>query len=158
MITPLNKCTKIDAIDIMEFLTEHFDYDFYFTVDNNRIYVTTEESLKQLLKDSRHVYTLREKGDLLGIVLLWKSKGGGVERYYVKLSASSLDNAQKLLSVLLWNIDKEVFVKLRKDSKYLYVYKNKGFRFQGSRGVQVLLQRKKVKLERLQEKVDECDS
>ena len=124
---------------MLNFLREDFDYDFYYTHENARIYITDIHNLKRLLKSSHYIYTLEENGEYVGIVLLWKSHGGGKERYYVKIKATSDEVAKKLITVLLWNTRKEVYAKIRKDNKFLSTLRNKGFKFLGGRGVQVLL-------------------
>ncbi len=136
------KRKKHNSNTIVSFLNKNSDYDFYITEQNSRYYITDENSLSKLLKQSVKTYTLIEKGDCKGIIILWKSTGGDKKRYYVKMNATDKINADKILTVLLWNTDKELFVKIRKESKFLSVFKRKGFRFKGGRGCQVLLHRK----------------
>jgi len=131
--------------DLLNFITTDFDYDFYYTHENSRIYISDVYSLKRLVKASSHVYVLEEKGNYVGIILLWKSVGGGKERYYIKIKANSAEIAKQLITVLVWNTKKEVYAKIRKDNKFLPVFRNKGFKFLGGRGIQILLSYKPKK-------------
>jgi hypothetical protein len=139
MIEPFRICKKADYPGLLSFIKQNFDYDFYYTKENSRFYVTDIYHLKQFIKDSLLSYTYQLHGDHHGVILLWKSVGGGKKRFYIKIQADTLGIAKDLLTVLLWNIDREVFIKIRKDNKFLPVLRNKGFKFLGGRGIQVLL-------------------
>jgi hypothetical protein len=139
MIESFSVKKNTSLVELLNFLKEDFDYDFYYTHENARIYISNLSNLKHLLKSSHYIYTLEEKGEYAGIVLLWKSHGGGKERYYIKLKATNPEVAKSLITVLLWNTRKEVYAKIRKDNKFLSTLRNKGFKFLGGRGVQVLL-------------------
>ena len=142
------KATQKNYADLLHFLVNNFDYDFYFTEHNARYYIDEIPTLKKLLKSSDLIYSIQTGGDFDGIILTWKSVGGGKQRHYVKLNVKTVELAEKLLTVLLWNTKQHLFVKLRKDSKFMPLFKNKGFRFKGGRGIQVLLQRKYQKEEK----------
>jgi hypothetical protein len=120
------------------------EYDFYFTETNTRYYITDLSSLKKLLRQSSSIFVSEERGDFKGIILLWKSDGGGKVRHYVKINADSLATAEKLITVLTWNATTDIFAKLRKDNIFLPPLRNKSFKFEGSRGQQILLHRKYV--------------
>jgi hypothetical protein len=85
-----------------------------------------------------------DKGRCSGVLSVWKSVGGDKIRYYLKLGALDEKTAEQLLTILLWNFTKDLYVKVRKDNKFLGVLKRKGFRFQAGRGSQVLLYRKYI--------------
>lgn len=139
MIESFRPTKKTHLADLLSFIMTEFDYDFYYTHENSRIYISDVHSLKRLIKASSHIYVLEEKGDFVGIILLWKSVGGGKERHYIKVKAINAEVAKKLITILLWNIKKEVYAKIRKDNKFLPVFRNKGFKFLGGRGIQILL-------------------
>ena len=145
MIEPFRITKKTSLAELLTFITTDFDYDFYYTHDNSRIYISDVYSLKRLIKASTHVYVLEENGNYVGIILLWKSIGGGKERYYIKVKATTPEIAKQLLTVLVWNTKKEVHAKIRKDNKFLSVFRNKGFKFLGGRGIQILLSYKPKK-------------
>ena len=138
----VNKKSKLT--DLLHFVEGLKDSDFYYTKDNQRLYVTDINSLKGFLRDSSQVYVCKDaRGDYQGILLVWKSIGGGQTRYYVKVNAVSSKIATDLLTILTWNFNRQLFVKIRKDSKLIEGFKFKGFRFEGSRGTQLLLKRDK---------------
>ena len=143
MIENFNKTNKKEYLPLLDFITNNINYDFYVTESNTRTYITDSLSLKKLFKNSEFIYTLEEKGDYVGIILVWKSVGGGQKRYYVKLNSQNLYIGYKLLTLLLWHAEQDLFVKIRKDSKYLNLFREKGFKFYGGRGCQMLLKRKK---------------
>jgi len=146
LIAPLNKYDKRNYLWLMEIVEKYSNPDFYFTENNARMYVVDEYTLKKFLFSSKDTYTANdERGDYAGMIMLWQSVGGGKSRYYVKMVAQSAKFATDLLTVLLWNTKETLFVKIRKDSEFLPVFKQKGFRFQGGRGCQILLKRKPTK-------------
>ena len=143
MIEPLTK--KPNYTELSIFLIDEFDYDFYITENNVRLYMTDKKHLKKFLRQCSMVFIKKERGDYKGVIGVWKSVGGGKTRYYIKLAATDFNMAKNLLTVLLWNFEKDLYVKIRKDSKFVSAFKNKGFRFHGGRGCQILLYRKFVK-------------
>ena len=144
MIEQLTKKPK-KYEEIIIFLTNQFDYDFYITENNVRLYMTDKSNLKKFLRQSSLVFYKKEKGDYKGIIGVFKSIGGGKTRYYVKVAAVNFNTAKDLLTVLLWNFEKDLYIKIRKDSKFVSAFKNKGFRFRGGRRCQILLYRKFIK-------------
>lgn len=137
----LNKKTHLTAL--LEYVTSEFDFDFYFTENNSRLYAQDEKTLKRFLKQCRHIYLHYDKlGDINGLIMVWKSVGGGKERFYLKMKYRDLNVARNLLTILLWNIKSDVYIKIRKDNSTLPVLRNKGFRFLGGRGLQILLVKK----------------
>ncbi len=143
MIYNINTRNKKLYPTIVDFCSTHFDYDFYCTLDNSRLFVTDEKNLKLFFKDAIEVLTLEECGDYQGFLVIWKSKHFDKVRYYIKLTAVDKEVARKLLTILLWNYKgKEIFAKIRKDNKFLSLLKDRGFRFLGGRGFQILLKLK----------------
>jgi hypothetical protein len=112
--------------------------DFYVTDNNERKTIYDEKTFKKFLKETRSVLIVEERGDIQGIIGVWKSFGN-VERFYIKLNASNEQIANNLLTALLWNNRKYLHVKIKKDSLFLKTFKNKGFEFRGDRGKEVLL-------------------
>ena len=133
---------------LLLFLKEHRNNDFYYTENNNRQFIDNEKDLKNLIKISKTIFVLEEKGEILGIILLWIADGNNIKRYFVKMNALNNKVANDLLSVLLWNCDKELYVKLKKDSSLIDIYKRKGFKFKGNRGNELLLCRYTINKEK----------
>ena len=154
MIEEFNTNSKIEYCWLLEFLNGNVDYDFYYTHKNSRIYISDFKSLKNFLRQSERVFTLKENGMYVGIILVWKSFGGGKNRYYIKLNAKDARVARNLLTVLLWNTERKLFVKVRKDSPFLSVFKTKGFKFIAGRGIQTLLCRKPLKTDKIQKNLN----
>jgi len=112
--------------------------NFYLTENNNRIFINNEATLKTLLKNSHHIY-YEEDEERTGVVLVWKSVGGDKTRQYIKLVATDNETAKNLLTILLWNYENDLFVKLKKESKLISAFKEKGFKFAGGRGTEILM-------------------
>lgn len=123
---------------LLNFIKEYVSDNFYITYNNERKRVTDEITLKKFIKETKSLLIIEEKGDIKGIIGIWKSFGD-IERFYVKLNATDEKIADSLLTVLLWNNRKYLHVKIKKDSIFLKVFKNKGFEFRGDRGSEVLL-------------------
>jgi len=117
--------------------------DFYFTSDNQRIYVTNIGQLKQFLRESVGSYFLHEDGDCKGIALIWKSVGGEKTRLYIKAISDSPKIAEDLLTQIFWDFPNEsnLFAKLKRNNKILSAFYRKGFEFAGGRGSEILLKR-----------------
>jgi hypothetical protein len=144
MIETYNR--KKHLINLVEFLKETDTSDFYITENNFRIYISNIKSLDYFIKKNTVIYVKEIDGNIVGIVTLWKSIGNDINRYFVKLSAKDEDTASSLLMMLLWNVDnKTLFVKIKKDSKFLPVFRDKGFDFAGDRGREILLRRRIIK-------------
>lgn len=128
-----------DFLSLTEFIKSNRDEDFYITSNNQRLLVNDDKSLKLFLKESKNIFITYERGDILGVIGLCKSIGNNISRYYIKLNAINEDIADRLLTVFLWNNNKELYVKIKKNSKFYKVFRNKQFNFKGDRGSQVLL-------------------
>jgi hypothetical protein len=139
MIEELTDKSKVnDLVEIVQVLDCEKD-DFYFTRDNQRIYAKSLDSLKEFLKESYSIFYIND-ADSKGIILVWKSVGI-VTRNYIKIIASDAETARKLVTVLLWSFKEKLYIKIRKDSIFLSVFKEKGFTFLGGRGKQTLLEK-----------------
>jgi len=130
---------KRDFFSLLDFIKNYQDSDFYITENNSRLIVKDEKSLDKFIRQCRDIMIITDKGDVVGVICLWKSIGNNVYRYYIKLSAKDEKIADNLIKVLLWNTDKEVYVKIKKISKFLKIFKNNQFNFCGDRGTEVLL-------------------
>lgn len=143
----LFKSGNQQTTDLMEILASCDNDAFYFTENNERCFITDEKFLRRLLSKSHHIYYEYDSWtEKKGIILVWKSVGGDTERNYVKVIADSEDTAKRLLTILLWNYGQELYVKIKKDSPFVRVFRSKGFKFSGGRGSEVLMTRNKVLL------------
>lgn len=125
----------IELLDIIKDCEQ--DEDFYFTQNNERYKVKSKINLLNLLKQSHHIYYI-DSENKKGIIFVWKSFGGEKSRKYIKIIANDLVTAKNLLQMLLWHYSKDLYVKLKKESYYLSVFKEKGFKFVAGRGNEIL--------------------
>jgi len=128
-----------DFTGLSEFVKNNLDDDFYITSNNQRLQIKDEKSLKIFLKESRNIMITEERGDVLGVIALWKSIGNGITRYYIKQNSCDEKIADKLLTVFLWNVNTDLYIKIKKSSKFYKVFRNQQFNFKGDRGTQTLL-------------------
>ena len=126
------------SVSILQILKECDTKDFYYIKDSKRIFINNKKDLKGLIKDSNSIYTCEERG----IVLVWKSLIGELERKYVKLAARDFQSAKDLIMMLLWNYSKELYVKTHKNSFILDAFRANGFSLVNDRGSEVLLYKK----------------
>lgn len=144
MIKRFNFKNKNMRLEVFEFLKQQRDFDFYYTENNTRNYINTEQDLKNLTKDCIQIWFSKDK-DVNGVAAVWVSRGGDTKRYYVKLTAKTGDMAEKLLDMLSWNFDKSLYAKLNKKNRFFRHFLYKGFKFKANRGQSSLLFREKVK-------------
>ena len=141
MIKRLQLSKKDQVSGLVEFLKHSYSPDFYFTKNNQRIYIETEKHLRQLVKECKEIWISDEGAGITGIIVLWTASGGNIKRNYVKMAAKNGIAADKLLTVLLWNYNKETFIKINKKSTFLRLFYQKGYKFLSGRGKQLLLKR-----------------
>jgi len=134
----IRKYIKKDFLSVVDFVSKNPNPEFYVTNHNTRTIVSDIRSTTLLLKTSRVVRISDDHGDVNGVLAVWKSEGE-VPRHYVKLVACNSHVAKGLLISLLWNDNLDFFVKIKKTSPYMKIFTNKGFKFQGDRGSEMLL-------------------
>jgi|WetSurSiteA1Bulk_404760.scaffolds.fasta_scaffold01880_3 hypothetical protein len=142
MIQSFTSSKRITREFLLEFITSHESYDFYFSANGTRYYITDYLDLHRILKRSSYIFVDTQKGDYQGIIVLWKDNN----RYYVKIKAKNSKIAKGLLTVLLWAVNRDLYADLRRDNRFLWIFKQKGFRFIHEQGVQVTLFRKKLEV------------
>ncbi len=135
-----NNSTRVS--ELFEFVSNNEDYDFYYYKADSKIYITDIPSLRTAIKDSVCNYTYSDKGFYKGVVLVLKSDIPNNKRFYVKMNATDPKVALDLLTILLWNFNRDLYARVKKDSKFIDVLKYKGFRFVAVKGNQILLERK----------------
>ena len=121
---------------ILDFLKRNREPDFYLTKNNQRLYVNDSKTLRKFLKECiiTYVHRDRETGEVTGVVSVWKGIGGTTKRFYIKMSALNSDVIRDVLIVLFWRTNFELYAKLRKDSPFLNILRNKGFKWFHGRG------------------------
>ena len=144
MIERIDTCGYKDYSDLLDFLNNNFSYDFYFSQDNAKVYITDKPSLKALLRNTVCAFGKRERGDYKGIIIVWRSIKEGIKKYYVKINACNDKVAEELITILNWNFGKEMFFRIRNNSKLIEVAKRKGFRFFMEKGPYIILKGKSL--------------
>jgi len=143
MVKRFKKNNKEHVLNLLEFLKLHYAPDFYYTKDNQRFYIETQKHLNEFIKTCKDIWITDDEREIKGVAVIWVAKGGEVKRDYIKMAAKNATAADALLSVLLWNYDRETYVKVLKTSRHLNLFYKKGFKFLSSRGTQLLLKRDK---------------
>jgi hypothetical protein len=143
MLIKFNNTTK-QIKELVE-LIHDIDEDLYFTENNQRVLVNSESTLKQLLKNSSHILYFNDS-EYKGLILVWHSKSEFTERFYIKFIVDNIKTLDKLLMALLWSFKDTLHIKINKQSSYLRLFRNKRFEFVGSRGLELLLERKYVNI------------
>ena len=141
----VERFNKKDLENILDLLSNwNRESTFYYTNNNKRVYVNNKKDLLILLADSTNVFVTRdERAEIKGIILIWCGKSDKLNRRYVKYFTFDSKSLDSLLVILGWNyyIKEDLFVKLNKQSKFVEVFNNKGFRFFHDRGKETLLRR-----------------
>jgi hypothetical protein len=130
-------------IELLGFVLDNPSLEFYYTENNERKFIKDDLTLKNLLKNSNHVFIEENSGSISGLILLWEARGGDKVREYVKFLVSSETVLSNLLKVFSYTSTKDLYIKVKKDSKYLQTFKNNNFQFKNGRGNEVLLMYKK---------------
>jgi len=142
MIYFKNSVNKKQEIEIANILFELNDIykDFYLTINNKRIFILNDIGVlfNKLRKGDKIAYT---KGGVL-IVTGFSDKS---KRKYLKILAD-LKTAEQLLKFLGWNLNRELFIKVKKDNPLLNILLRNGFFRIGNRGREVLLKRNKKEI------------
>lgn len=129
-----------DKKEIYEIINSIPDYykDFYITKDNLRLFI----------KDNIDIFfNCLKKGDKIifgseGIIFL-TGFSDDYNRIYLKILSNSEEDTFKLMQMLDWNCNYDLFAKIKKDSPIRIILIKKGFLFKGSRGREILLFRPK---------------
>ena len=130
-------------IELLGFVLENPSTEFYFTENNQRKFITDDSSLRTLLKSCKNVYVDENEGSINGIIMLWEARGGNKIREYVKFLVSSENVLSNLLKTFTYSSLNNLYIKVKKDSKYLQTFRNNNFQFKNGRGNEVLLMYKK---------------
>ena len=111
----------------------------FITRDNKRKTVRTWADIKALMRASSFAIRKEDKGETTAVLFVWKSNALNVTRNYVKIAYRDLIDVDDVLMVLNWNFNKEVYIKLDKNSPLINSFRQKGFKRCHDRGDEVLL-------------------
>jgi hypothetical protein len=127
----LNKKDEQTLENILEDLTDYYT-DFYITKDNFRIFL--KENINELYKAIQNGDSIAYNKE--GIALTYGKKSS--YRTYLKMIGGDLDN---ILKTLLWNINQDLYAKLKKNNPAIEILYKYGFKIEGFRGKEILLKR-----------------
>ncbi len=126
MIRFFNK--KKDFNRLLELIKDHTVKRFYYTSDRERYIIKDVDSLRNFLFNCDLVIVSEKTRETFdGVLAIWKGLGQGVQRDYVKYNVLDEKILSKLLTYLFWYHNKEVFVKIKENSKFMNVFLEKGF-------------------------------
>jgi len=144
VIIRFNRNNTEQVSNLMDFVRQQYAPDFYYTKNNQRIYIENTKQLIEFSKTCSDMWVASEGGDVSGIIVIWKANGGEIQRDYIKLAAKNISAADNLLTILLWNFYRDTYIKIHKQSVFLKLFYKKGFKFLSGRGSQILLKRDKT--------------
>lgn len=135
-----NRLNKEEKSDIRMILQEIKDIyrDFYITKNNLRLFIQENSDLlfDNLNKGDKIIYSEKE-----GIILAvgWSDKAS---RKYIKILAKNKTSADKLIKNLIWNLEEDLWAKIKKNNPLNKILQKNGFKFVGNRGREILLCKK----------------
>lgn len=111
--------------------------DFYLTKNNLRLFIkeNIEVVLESLNKGDKVAYS--EEG-----VAIVTGFSDNAPRKYLKLLVKKPSNVQKLLKVICWNLNCDLWVKIKKNNPIRTSLEKNEFKFKGDRGKEILFVRK----------------
>ncbi len=142
MINIKGQLSKKERQQVDSLLEEFSDLygDFYITKDNLRLFIKENKHLFfECLKKGDKVIWDDEKG-----IIFITGYSDKAPRKYIKILTNNEELVGKLLKVLLWQTDCDLYAKVKKNNPIRRILQNNGFRFCGDRGKEILLCRKHI--------------
>ena len=142
MIQVRQQLTKKEKPIIKSIIDEIFDSyrEFYLTKERLRLFI--KENL-HLLFQSLEAGNKIIYDEELGIILVTGFADKNFPRKYIKILAKDNNSADKLLKVLIWNFNLDLFIKIKKQNPLKEVLEKNNFRIKADRGSEWLMIRKK---------------
>jgi len=139
--------TSKDFLKFFEFCTNSNNdsfADFYITKDNERKFISDPKVAKKVfssaLKHGDKCYLLETDGIIRGIFLI-VGYADKFNRKYIKVIAENEQALDDLFKGVSWQVNTDLWLKVKKENPVAIIAKRWGFRFQGSRGKEILLSR-----------------
>ena len=125
--------------DLLQFLCHEIVdayRDVYITKNNLRLFI--KDNLNVLVDDIKKGDKLAYNDQGLAVVTGFADKAN---RKYLKILCKETADAVKYIKVLCWNIDCDLYIKVKRNNPLKDVLQKNGFVFKGGRGTEVLLVR-----------------
>lgn len=136
IICKKEKLSQKDQKIIRDVLVEYEDIyrDAYITKNNLRLFIKDNLDM---------VFQGISKGDYIaydsfGVALVTGFSDNG-NRKYLKILTQDLKFVEKLIRVIFWNLECDLWIKIKKNNPLKSVLLKNGFQFAGSRGKEILL-------------------
>jgi len=135
----ISKKEKIEIESILNELTDIYG-DFYITKNNLRLFIKENKDLlfNAIEKVDKLVYA-EDKGIILIIGFSEK-----VSRKYIKILAKDEESADHLLKVVNWNVEEDLWAKVKKNNPIRRVLQRNNYKFAGDRGAEILLNKENI--------------
>lgn len=137
----LSKKYKQIVEGYLNLLTDIYS-DFYLTDNNIRLAIRENKEILYKLLRKGDVIVFDDEDEGLAIIIGFAEKRN---RKYLKILTKNKKIANKLIRNALWNIESDLYVKIKKINPLKEILMKCGFVFKGSRGKEVLLYRKYIK-------------
>jgi len=134
--TGYSKKERQEIIGLLSELTDLFG-DFYITKNNLRLFIKDNPNL--LFDCLKNGDKIAYDSDGIAMVLGFSDN---MPRKYLKILAKNNDKIEKLLEVVCWNINYDLYIKIKKNNPIKDILLKFQFEFLGGRGREVLLVRK----------------
>lgn len=139
MINYKTGCSKKEQQILSSLILEITDLygDFYITKNNLRLFI----------RDNINVlFECLKKGDKVA----WFENGMAIvtgfsdnmPRKYLKILSKTDEDAKKLVKIISWKLDCDLYIKIKKNNPLKGALLKSGFQFLGGRGKEILLMKK----------------
>ena len=111
--------------------------DFYITKNNLRLFI--KENQNVLFDALKHGDKIAFDENGMAVVCGFSDKA---DRKYLKILSKDLKQIDNYLKVIAWNLDCDLYVKIKKNNPLKETLEKSYFRFAGNRGTEILLYRR----------------
>ena len=135
----ISKKEKSEITSLLEELIDIYG-DFYITKNNIRLFIKENQSIMfdGIKKGDKLFYDENSIGVIVGY-------SDNSPRKYLKVLSTNEKNIENIIKRIYWDVDCDLFVKIKKNNPLRKIFENNYFNFIGSRGKEILLVRKNKK-------------
>ena len=135
-----------DLISFIMFCQTRDQYsDFYITHERERLFLTDmkvcEKVFNLCLKHGDKCFISEKNGDIVGVALI-TGYSDKFHRKYLKIFAQDKKVIDDLFKMITWQVEEDLYIKIKKFNPVNFISQKWGFRFQGDIDKRVLLYRK----------------